>query len=61
MKSHRTDGVSLAFGLLFLGIAALWLTGRYVDLDGELVGWMTVGTLVTLGAIGITVAFTRRH
>ena len=32
MKPHRTDGVSLTFGLIFLGIVIVWLFNVAIDL-----------------------------
>jgi hypothetical protein len=56
MKSHRTDVVSLVFGLLFLAVAGLWLAGRYVALDASALGWSVVVALVVLGVVGIAAA-----
>lgn len=53
MKPHRTDLVSLAFGLVFVGGAALWLTARLVTLDAVTVGWFLAGALIVLGGIGV--------
>jgi hypothetical protein len=53
VKPHRTDPVSLGFGLVFLAAAGLWLTGRLVPLDAVTVGWLVAGGLVLLGGIGL--------
>ena len=56
MKRHSTDLVSLAFGILFFGIAGWWLVGRYV-LDVHLnvpnLGLIMAGALVVLGLLGV--------
>jgi hypothetical protein len=65
MKLHRTDGLSLAFGLVFLAAAGLWLLARLVTLNAATVGWLAVGGLVMLGGLGIAHAIInsgrRRH
>jgi hypothetical protein len=56
MKRHRTDPVSLVFGLLFAAVAAWWLLpGQKVD-----VGWFVIGVLGILGAVGVVSAVLRR-
>jgi len=53
MKRHRTDGVSLTFALIFLGIAAWWLVARSVDLPLPRVGWLVAAVLLLLGGLGL--------
>jgi hypothetical protein len=53
MKSHRTDGVSLTFGLVFLVIAGWYLAARLVDLDLPMMGWSVAGGLILLGLLGL--------
>jgi hypothetical protein len=53
MKSHRTDGVSLGFGLLFLAIAGWWLVRRYYTFDVPNLGWIVAAALITLGIVGV--------
>jgi hypothetical protein len=53
VKAHRTDGVSLTFALIFLAIAAIWLTAQVVDLTLPTVGWLLAGSLIVLGALGL--------
>lgn len=59
MTRHRTDVLSLFFGLLFLGIAGAWAATRYLNLSWDFVwrlpdaGWFVAGGLVLLGVIGI--------
>jgi hypothetical protein len=53
MKTHRTDGVSLTFGLIFLFIAGWWLVARGVQLDSPQIGWFLAGGLILLGLLGL--------
>jgi hypothetical protein len=53
MKSHRTDGVSLTFGLVFLVMAGWYLAARLVDLDLPMMGWSVAGGLILLGLLGL--------
>lgn len=53
MKPHRTDPVSLVFGVVFLAAAGLWLTARLARLDVATVGWFMAGSLVLLGGLGL--------
>jgi hypothetical protein len=54
VKPHRTDLISLTFGMIFLGAAGLWALSRQVNLDASTVGWLAVAGLIVLGAVGIT-------
>lgn len=53
MKSHRTDGVSLTFGVIFLVIVAWYLTAGAVRLNLPQVGWFVAGGLILLGLVGL--------
>jgi hypothetical protein len=53
MKPHRTDGVSLTFGLIFLGIVIVWLFNVVVDLRIQQPGWIAAGALILFGLIGL--------
>ena len=53
MKTHRTDGVSLSFALIFLAIVGWWLLAQVVDLDLPAVGWFVAGALILLGVLGL--------
>ncbi|WBB77243.1 hypothetical protein O7602_02955 [Micromonospora sp. WMMD1128] len=53
MKAHRTDLVSFAFGLIFLGLALWWLLARILGLAVPPVGWFLAGGLVVIGLLGL--------
>jgi hypothetical protein len=53
MKAHRTDGLSLTFGLIFLAATAWWLLAQVVDLSLPNAGWFVAGALILLGALGL--------
>jgi hypothetical protein len=53
MKSHRTDTVSLVFGLLFLIIVGWWLLGRMVNIGLPTLGWAVAVGLLALGVLGL--------
>jgi hypothetical protein len=53
MKTHRTDGLSLTFGLVFLVITVWWLTAQAVNLSVPNAGWFVAGTLIVLGVLGL--------
>ncbi|GAB2924806.1 hypothetical protein GCM10027280_10010 [Micromonospora polyrhachis] len=53
MKPHRTDGVSLVFGLLFLGLVVWWLLAQIFDLALPPIGWFAAGGLILLGVLGL--------
>jgi hypothetical protein len=47
------DGVSLSFGLIFLGIALWWVIDQLwtVQLPGA--GWLAAGVLILFGVVGL--------
>jgi hypothetical protein len=53
MKSHRTDGLSLAFGLVFLAAVGWWFFGRTVDIALPKLGWFIAGALIVFGVVGL--------
>jgi hypothetical protein len=53
MKLHRTDGLSLVFGLIFLVAVGWWLFGKAVDVALPEVGWFAAGALIVFGVIGL--------
>jgi hypothetical protein len=53
MKPHRTDALSLTFGLLFLGVLVWWVLGRRMDVHLPRLGWIVAGSLIALGIVGL--------
>ncbi|MEU5940628.1 hypothetical protein ABZ807_15895 [Micromonospora sp. NPDC047548] len=53
MRVHRTDLVSLAFGLLFLGLSVWWLLAQILGLALPPVGWFLAGALLVTGLLGL--------
>jgi hypothetical protein len=53
MRPHRTDGVSLSFGLLFLLVALWWAVSQVITLHLPAVGWLVAGGLIAFGVIGL--------
>ncbi|WP_433828403.1 hypothetical protein ACQP2E_03335 [Actinoplanes sp. CA-015351] len=53
MKPHRMDGVSLTFGLIFLGVAFWWAISRVITVHLPAVGWIVAGALIFFGVIGL--------
>jgi hypothetical protein len=53
MKPHRTDGVSLSFGVIFLLVALWWAVSRAVNIHLPAVGWLIAGALILFGVIGL--------
>ncbi|MFG3705322.1 hypothetical protein ACGF7U_11405 [Micromonospora sp. NPDC047670] len=53
MKAHRTDIVSFAFGLIFVGLAAWWLLAQLLGLALPPVGWFLAGALIVIGILGL--------
>ena len=53
MKPHRTDGVSLSFGLIFLIVATWWAISQAVDVRLPNAGWLVAGALILFGVVGL--------
>jgi membrane protease YdiL (CAAX protease family) len=53
MKRHRTDALSLVFGLIFLVFVGLWAAGGSVHIGLPAVGWVIALALLVLGGIGL--------
>ena len=53
MNLHRTDRISLGFGVLFLIFVLWWLLGTQVHIDLPKAGWFVAGGLITFGIIGL--------
>jgi hypothetical protein len=52
MKPHRLDGVSLTFGLIFLGIVVIWLFNQAVSVHLN-AGWIVAVGLILFGGLGL--------
>jgi len=63
--AHRTDALSLVFGLLFLGFAGAWAADQFLGLDWIVdwdlphLGWIIAGALVLVGLLGILASIRR--
>ena len=53
MRPHRTDGVSLSFGVIFLMVALWWAISQVVHLRLPALGWLVAGALILFGVIGL--------
>lgn len=53
MKRHRTDGVSLSFGVIFLAVVLWWAVARVVDVRLPALGWLVAGGLIVFGVAGL--------
>ncbi|TDC70608.1 hypothetical protein E1193_29720 [Micromonospora sp. KC606] len=53
MRAHRTDLVSLLFGLLFVGLSLWWLLAQILGLALPPVGWFLAGALLLIGLLGL--------
>jgi hypothetical protein len=53
VKAHRTDLLSLAFGLVFLALSAWWLLAQLLGLALPPVGWFLAGALILIGVLGL--------
>ncbi|HEX8631820.1 MAG TPA: hypothetical protein VF755_26980 [Catenuloplanes sp.] len=53
MKAHRTDGVSLSFGLIFLAVVGWWLAAQVVTVRLPALGWFAAVGLIVVGGIGL--------
>jgi hypothetical protein len=53
MRPHRTDGVSLSFGLLFLLVAVWWAVSQVMTVRLPAAGWLVAGALIFFGTIGL--------
>jgi hypothetical protein len=60
---HRTDYLSLIFGLLFLAVAGWWAAAYFLDWSISVrlpdAGWMLAIGLILLGLIGIVASLRR--
>lgn len=53
MRPHRTDGISLSFGLIFLLAALWWAVAQVVTVRLPAVGWLVAGALILFGGLGL--------
>ena len=53
MRPHRTDGVSLGFGGIFLLVALWWAVSQVVKVQLPALGWLVAGTLILFGVVGL--------
>ena len=53
MRPHRTDGVSLTFGLFFALIALLWAVSQVATVRLPAVGWLAACGLILFGVVGL--------
>jgi uncharacterized membrane protein HdeD (DUF308 family) len=56
MKKHRTDSVSLVFGVIFLVVVGWWLLGRTISIGLPTLGWVVAVALIVLGGLGLLAA-----
>ncbi len=53
MKRHRTDVLSLVFGLGFLLVVLGWLTRTSFDVQLPAFGWLVAVGLIVAGSLGL--------
>ena len=53
MKPHRTDGVSLSFGTIFLLVAIWWAVSEVVNVELPVLGWTAAGVLILIGVVSL--------
>ncbi|WP_067496075.1 hypothetical protein [Actinoplanes sp. TFC3] len=53
MKPHRTDGISLSFGVIFLLLALWWALREVANVRLPAAGWLVAGALIFFGVIGL--------
>lgn len=61
MKNHRTDSVSLFFGLVFLLVAGAFLVREVIDVELPSLGWFIAGGLIILGVLAVLGALSPRR
>jgi hypothetical protein len=53
MKRHRTDVVSLLFGLIFVLVVGWWTFGRSLNIGLGTLAWTIAVALILLGGLGL--------
>jgi hypothetical protein len=53
MRPHRTDGISLSFGLIFLMVAVWWAVAQVTSVHLPAAGWLVAGGLILFGVVGL--------
>lgn len=53
MKPHRTDAVSLVFGIIFVAMAGWWGLSRITHIGLPALGWSVAIGLIVLGLVGL--------
>jgi hypothetical protein len=56
LKPHRTDALSLTFGVIFLGAVVIWILNKVASSQLPGMGWVVAGGLIVAGVIGLTSA-----
>lgn len=59
MRRHDTDVLSLVFGIVFLGVAALWPLFHYSVFPDDVVGMALPVLLIGAGVLGLAASLTR--
>lgn len=61
MNIHRTDNVSLGFGLTFLAIALWWFLAAQLNVVLPTAGWFVAGGLILFGVLGLMSSLRRKE
>lgn len=61
MNVHRTDRLSLGFGLLFLAFTLAWLLVGQLQVNLPTAGWFVAGGLIIFGVLGLMGSLRPRH
>lgn len=61
MKPHRTDKVSLGFGLVFIVFVVWWLLADQLRISPETTGWLAAGGLILFGTLGLMASLRPRR
>jgi hypothetical protein len=61
MNTHRTDTVSLGFGVTFLAIVLWWLLAAQLGVVLPTAGWFVAGGLILFGVLGLMGSLRRKE